>query len=301
MPNIPQPCHKCGYVDPGRSWANPKCRNCRADPPDGSAPNVLKAIEERPFLDSRYEHARSSISQAGYEHRLDQLATLFTQTKAVVAMPLGWAVRLLTDPNLRHMPYGPLVDDGSMAPAAPADDIERTVVDYYFYGRHGAMVVHGALSLDGLGACSFGNAHLTLDDLAIADRATVTEDDSFKMADRHVRGPQRAMPPGYISTWAERHKLLATKYVDELARGDDLAAQPRWVIRGHAPREEESFFEVHIYDGFHRDSVSGAQIRVSTSQAKFDDPACDDAEELSIRSLRTAAGKLAVPFKETYV
>jgi len=298
------PCWYCGDIDENRNWADPHCRICDALPQDGT-PNVQKAIEERPFLESRYEKARSSISQAGYEHLLDAFASLVTRTRVVVAMPLGWAVLLLSDRKQRYVSYGVQVDGGTRLADSTDEDNERTIIDRFFYGRHGKLVVHGALSLDGLGACSFGEAHLTLKDVAIDGRATVTEEDSFKLANRHVVGPQRWMPPGYIATWAERHKLAATKYEQELSMGQDLSVSSTWIIRsepapeGERAREAESFFEVHIYDGFRRESVCEAQVRIATdARQKTEDPACAFAEAIAINSLRAAAGKIGVPMKE---
>ncbi len=136
----------------------------------------------------------------------------------------------------------------------------RLAVDGTVHGSYGERITYAALSADGRGAASYGVISMKLRDVTVSERATVLETNSWTFVrSRNLFG--KMLPPGFLSIWTERHKLVCAKLLDMLD-ATTPADQMSSIILKQAPnRQDEEFCEVHIFGTFTSaslESISGS-------------------------------------------
>jgi hypothetical protein len=100
---------------------------------------------------------------------------------------------------------------------------------------------------------------MTLRDIAIANRATVLEENSFAFVQKHCRISEQ-VPLGYRTIWPKRHKLAVTKLGNRVTAATQPADFVGIFLSTAAERQADEFIEVHIYgpfDGNAVESVAG--------------------------------------------
>lgn len=256
----PSTCPQCG--DPCAALTHPRCANCEADL---GKPNVLAAttLAQQAALRDRVEQ---SLRQAGPSAlRLGQLAQT---ASARINVPVRFAANFLSSDRELYLTYAKAVAGGVRRPAAPEDDQLRRQVDARLFGWYGDELRFAALGLKDSGVPSYGPVTLVLRDSAIANRASLMEENAFAFYARHDLGriertatgyrPSHPEPPGYRACWPRRHLLAVAKLAPRLATqpgpltDDELAAL---LLEHGAARSADELIEVHIYGPLTRRSI----------------------------------------------
>src|SRR5690242_2288098 len=104
---------------------------------------------------------------------------------------------------------------------------------------------------------------MVLKDVAIADRATVFEENSVSFCERHELGVARQLPAGHRATWEDRALLAIAKLEPKLAAGTTAKDFPGIVLA----ECEQDFIEVHIFGSLSRKSIERIVARCPKSEA----------------------------------
>ncbi len=275
-------CSNCGE-DISRH-IQPNCPRCfHAIGP----PNVREVSrpKEKKALTTRYETALETSQEDGSYANLSNLDAAMLKTCAVINVDLDFLHAFLTNEKVQYSTYMLLVRSAVRIPAEQQDDRRRTSIESMFFGSYAEHIRYAALSLDGSGVTSYGPFAMQLSDVAIAERATLLEENSFDFIDTYAMRPGDAVPPGYRSTWQDRHKIAVAKLaerVSEKTTQDDHAALLLYSDGNH---EDDDFIEVHIYGPFNPGAIAAAKGRSSTKNA------VEGAKLKIIKDILAKAGK----------
>lgn len=251
-----------------------KCPTCgwNAGPPNV---RTVSREEEREALEKRYNEAIQNAISKGAQHALESFDENMKRTCAVINMDIDFLHWFVTDDKLVYSTYDLSVDSEARKPATPKDDRHRKTVGAMLYGHKAKEIRYAALSLDGGGLTSYGPYTIRLREIAIMERATLLEDNSYQFISTHDIKPGGDIPPGYTATWKERHKLAVAKLADEIHSGTAEQEHPKILLSSEGNRGTDRFIEVHIYGGFDNnaiESVRGSSSVKATSdrrKAKF--------------------------------
>jgi len=246
-------------------------RHCPTCSHDLGFPNAREcgSREEREALSRRADQARSEADRNGYAETFTALSSaLVDKSGVVVAMPAAWARNLLANPNVIFKNYETLVGDGSLKPAEPTQDRRRMAVGALLFGEYAVHIRYGALSLTDEGLPTYGKVHCRLRDIAIRERVSFVEANSFVFVEKHKVTPGKPVPRGYRAVWDNRHELALAKLGSNLK---DKPVEKDWQdlllhSDGRDP-ERDDFIEAHIFDGFDRAAIS-AICRVKQKQSR---------------------------------
>jgi len=252
-------CDQCG--NEARYGFEDRCRAC-CFPVAQWAPNVqLARLETQAVaLDERFLQSRSNADSIGGLARLESLRDTARRSTVVVSMPEGIASDLLASESSLYAPYARLVSASVRAPAAFDNDRRRLSVDSIIYGTYGEQIVFGALSLDGWGPSSYGEAHAELLESTVAYRSTVLEENSYSFVQKHNLVAGTDFPVGFLAPWEQRDKLVVSKLGGRIS-GDPKSDHSRLIMLSDGDRTTETFLEVHTYGTFNRQAI--AKMRVS--------------------------------------
>ena len=122
--------------------------------------------------------------------------------------------------------------------------------DGTLFGIPGGQITYAALSLDGSGLISYGPVTLLLKDEAINHRASLLEENSFKLLGRFSK-----IPKGYRAIWAKRAdlaiaKLLRQECVEKTRGATSRDARAKLILYQVGNRATDEFIEVHLWRGF---------------------------------------------------
>jgi hypothetical protein len=243
------------------SGVEDKCPTCGyyVGPPNVRAANIK---EERKALDLRYQSAIAQSKVDGREHALASFEEAMRKTSAVVNVDLQFLHQFLTNDKSMYSNYELSVKGQMRKPAISQDDRNRTTVGSMLFGSYANEIRYAALSLDGAGLKSYGAFAIKLRDVAIEDRATLLEDNSYIFISNQDVRPLQGIPPGYRATWGERHKLAVAKLSMRIFAGTTEPEHSRILMSGTGNRQTDEFIEVYIYGPF--DSKAIEAVRGST-------------------------------------
>jgi hypothetical protein len=254
---------RCEHCDlDARFGFEDRCRACNY-PVAMWAPNVQLAAEsaQADALDERYRQSRVDAERRGLLDAFLAFQTAARRTAAVVNMDAGLAFHFMTSEAPLYAPYASLVSGHARTPASFDDDRRRRAVDALIYGGAGERIVFGALSLDGRGLTSYGDVHVELKDMTIADRATVLEENSYAFVERRALTPDAAWPAGRLAEWAHRDKLVASKLGRDVQQSWSDVERAAAILHSPGNRAGDRFLEVHIYGTFNRQAAAPAMAR----------------------------------------
>jgi hypothetical protein len=249
-------CQFCGGETNAASETCPTCGRSIG------APNVRLAAtsEMKGALENRYIEAMARARARGAEDQAQELEHVALSTSAVISMSLSGFREFLEKESALYSTYQMQVRSSIRQASAPEDDRMRLAVDATVHGSYGERITYAALSADGLGVASYGVVSMQLRDIAVSERATVLESNSWNFVQsRNLFG--KLLPPGFLSVWSERHKLVCAKLADMITPAT-LSSDLVSLILTQAPKsQDEEFLEVHIYGTFNSaslESVSGS-------------------------------------------
>jgi hypothetical protein len=145
-------------------------------------------------------------------------------------------------------------------PAPFPHDSARRGVGSTLFGSYGDEIIYAALSLNRYGPHSYGSYAVTLRDLAIRNRATVLEHNSYDFVKRHnlIAGKER--PLACLAPWPTRNKLAVAKLAPYITSQTTVADFAQLLLSSSGDRMTDDFIEVNIYGTFDLaavESVSG--------------------------------------------
>lgn len=265
-------CHSCG------SDVSELVRHCPTCQKDLGFPNVRAATTpgEIEVLSRRFEAARKSATGRGVQAEFDSLVSeVASKSYVVVAMPPLSARNLLFDPREIFTGYEKLVESGSRQPSSMQNDRDRCAVGGRLFGSFAKEICCGVLSLDGTGLQNYGLVFLRLRDVAVDQRVSFLEENSYHFLDHHNVPVRGALPQGYRSAWHNRGELAAAKIEPMLTAGSSAANWARQIVVQGATRSDDEFIEAHIYGGFDAKAVESVVcVGAGASRAEKIDIAC---------------------------
>lgn len=258
-------CQRCGSGIPDSVEKCPTCGHY------AGPPNVRAALsaDETSALNLRYDEAVERAKASGSYHQLLWLEEAGKASFAVVNVGLDFLFSFVTNDKLLYSTYSLATRSEIRKPASRSDEEDRLAVEAKLFGGYSDDIRYAALSADGSGVKSYGAFTLKLRDIAIADRATLLEDNSFDFVEKHGIRLRQRTPNGYRATWEERHKLVVAKLADRISPSTSRAELPKILLRSAGDRATDDFVEVHIFGAFDInavESVTGNSSRLSKEE-----------------------------------
>jgi len=171
-------------------------------------------------------------------------------------MPAAVAKLLVTDPRNTYANLETLTGSGVRRAPAPEHDRHRRAVAALLFGIFGERICYGALSLNEHGLPTYGEIHCRLRDIAVQDRATFLETNSYRFVREKDIKPGARIPPGFRAAWDNRGQLALAKLVGSLQRKQTAADWQAILIKPDArDRSNDEFIEAHIYESFDINAV----------------------------------------------
>lgn len=236
-------------------------RHCPTCGADTGSPNVKLARAERPALAVRAQVAREVAVERGCAEALGRLHELGAASHATVAMGHAVLHELLSWDSGLYATYGGLLDGEARKPALPDDDRRRASVEGKLYGSGAAgQVRYAALSVDGSGLASYGPVSVRLKEVAVRQRATVLEENSFEFFERHGVGLLDPVPCGYLGTWEDRSEVVTAKLAGGLSPHTSKAELADALLRSAGDRKTDSFVEVHLWGPFDGRAIEAVRV-----------------------------------------
>jgi hypothetical protein len=232
----------CSNCKKSISETDDRCPKCGADV---GFPNVRAAAAELPDLDKRYEAAVASARKQGNSDVLNKFEERMKATSAVISVKLGFLHFFVADDKQLYTTYQLGVRAQTRKAAAAEDDRYRIAVEGMIFGSYGEKIRYAALSLDGRGP-SYGDYSFRLEEIAVKDRASLLEENSYDFVEHHKLKKGR-IPPGYRSVWPERHKLAVAKVAAHVSSTTIEEDYPQVLLPAATDRSSDEFIEVHIF------------------------------------------------------
>jgi hypothetical protein len=228
-------------------------------------PNVraAKKQEEQEALEARY---REAIEQSKTDDREQALASFdesMKKTCAVINTDLADLRQFIIKDKSLYSTYDLMVKGQTRKPATAEDGRKRKTIEFLLFGDYAEQIRYAALSLDGAGLKSYGPYALKLREVAIDDRASLLEDNSYVFVENHDIWPPKKIPLGYRATWGERHKLAVAKLSKQVSASTTEPEHPKILLSSAGARGTDEFIEVHIYGGFDNKAIEA--VRGSSS------------------------------------
>jgi hypothetical protein len=250
-PNVAQ-CPTCGYF--------------------AGAPNVRSAADSKEVeaLIERYGAARSCAHAGDYLDVLDAFEAAACDSCCVINVDLDFLYHFLRESgSTLYSSYQLGVRGEIRKHATPENDRDRTTTDASLFGSHGSAIRYGALSLDGTGLQSYGPFAMRLRDVAIAERASLLEENSYDFLQKHPFTPGVPLPLGYRATWQDRSWLAVAKLGCRLRKGMLTEEFAGILLYSDGDRATDEFIEVHIFGSFDANAVQA--VRGSSTPLAPDD------------------------------
>lgn len=243
------------------------------------APNVREctAPAEKTALKARAAQAAKEARKAGLTKELAGLLLAVKKRSAVVvSMPARIARQLVSDPRSLYLNYEDLVDEEIRIPALPEHDRQRRGVVGLLFGNYGPKLRYGCLSLTNEGVGTYGEIHCRMRNVAVDQRVTFLEMNSYLFVQKYSIQSGSPIPPGYRAVWDNRHLLVAAKLYTSLRAGQtDSEWQQLLLHSDGSNRGNDEFVEATIYGTFSMDAIEKMTMGDTTG---LDDDALVDAK-----------------------
>ena len=243
-------CPRCGSAYSG---AERYCLTCENDL---GAPNVREhgSSASRKALNNRGAEAeRRARRSSKCWQELQNLSDAVKNRSGVVAtMPAAVARNLVYDPRMIYENYETLVGARARRPPSLLNDKQRAAVVGLLFGTYGERIMYGILSLTNEGLPTYGDVCCRLRSVAVQDRTTFLETNSYRFVEQHRLSPSGpAAPPGHSAVWDNRHTLAIAKVAEFLPCGHCIADWQRLLVQTDGKdRAKDEFIEAHIYGSF---------------------------------------------------
>ena len=258
-------CPQCASLIPD---TREKCLTCgyNAGPPNVRAAN---ATDEVLALEERYQNALDSARTKGCLPMVEGLCNAIEKSSAVINVDAWFLDFFANNPTALYTNYEKAVDGNARKPATFENDTARRVAGSTLFGEYAGEIIYGALSLTGLGPHSYGPCAMTLKEIAISQRTTVLENNSYDFVRKHKLLLGKKRPAGYFATWPNRGKLAVAKLEPYITAQTTDAELHQLLLSTAGNRATDEFLEVHIYGTF--DLAAIESVRVNSKAASRED------------------------------
>lgn len=232
-------------------------RYCTVCGEDIGFPNVRLAQSpaEQEALAKRLKVAETIADAGGYRSVLENFGTAVAGSKAVMARSLGDVEKLVKSENALLISYHKQVRAQSKLPQNNVWDRGRTAAESTILPNIYDEINFAALSLDGKGHPAYGRYFIVFKEPAIANRATIFEENPFIFCQRHRIVAGNAAPVGFRAMWADRAKLAKAKLRAQLNATTLPEEYPGILLRPGTGTADGDFVEVHIFGPIHRRAI----------------------------------------------
>jgi hypothetical protein len=133
----------------------------------------------------------------------------------------------------------------------------RTIAEAAYFSGYEDQMHYAMLSFKPKGPPSYGDATLVFKEEAIANRATVYEENSgvYPLKSESRVDQLLKMPEGKVATWEDRGKLCVTKHAEDITADVKTDEYQELLVQVGEDGEKDTFVEVHIYGKINRDAV----------------------------------------------
>ena len=128
---------------------------------------------------------------------------------------------------------------------------------------------------------------MTLKEVAIANRATVFEENPFLFNRKHSVSAGSPPPPGYRAVWKDRASLAKAKLYHKLKQGTDPTDFAGILADQATDAASEDFIEVHIYGSISAGTVGAVTVLAPKGAARH-----------QLRSVRRRCKELGIELQE---
>jgi len=211
--------------------------------------------EEVRALEDRYQTARTAALRRGRLAFFEKFQDSLQESSAVINANARALYSFVTDEKSLYANYEHGVDGCLRKPATFRQDAERRGIGSTLFGTYASEIIYAALSLTGFGLHSYGAYAMKLKEVAIKERATLLETNSFKFVREHRLTPGGSSPPGYRAPWKERGRLAVVKltpYITSSIADDDIS---QLLLSSSGDRASDEYIEVHIYGTFDLNAI----------------------------------------------
>ncbi len=191
-----------------------------------------------------------SAKTRGCHDRLIDFDGSMKNTSAVINVDIDFLYAFVTNEKLLYSTYGRSVRTQIRKPAKGEDDTHRLGVEGALFGSYSEEIRYGALSLDGAGVKSYGQYAIKLREVAVSERTSLMEDNSFVFVEKHNIRSSKDVPPGYTSTWQERNKLAVAKLAPRVTGSTSEAEYSGILLYSEGKYETDDFIEVAYIRAF---------------------------------------------------
>jgi hypothetical protein len=232
-------------------------RHCLACGSDVGFPNVRFAMsqEEQNALAARVLSARKVATENGTIGTLDDFGRAVSQSRTIMVRYLTDLQRVVQQDRQLFVTYHKQVASGQRVPEQNEWDPARTAVESLIHPHYYNEISWAALSLNMLGATSYGGYHITLKEHFVAHRATVFEENPFYFCSRHQVVAGALPPAGFRATWEKRGDLAIAKlqpFITGTMQPSDFDAL---LLKDGAHTGDVDCIEVHIFGPIHRAAI----------------------------------------------
>ncbi|MDQ1592405.1 MAG: hypothetical protein QOG71_3032 [Pyrinomonadaceae bacterium] len=248
------------------------CKICGSTVPDSEAvcltcgtpagtPNVRSADrpEELQALEERYRAAYETARDGNYLSILEEFDKALKQTHAVINVDVEFLHFFTRNARNLYTTYERAVEGQMRKPALLEFDQKRRAVGGGLFGSYAREISYAALSLDGSGPQSYGSYAMKLRDIAIRNRATVLENNSYDFVQKNDLKPGKNPPLGYVASWDNRHKLAVAKLGEFLTPTTTVDDFPKLLLSSAGSRATDEFIEVLIYGTFDFNAIESVK------------------------------------------
>jgi hypothetical protein len=255
MPDVA--CEKCAFAFPEPVATCPTCAWARY-------PNVVLAQNSVPakFLATRFDAAVAHFKEHYSEAELEAALHSLDQTHAVIVRPIVELNRLAISGTQLYSTYYKQIDAELRLPDTNEWDVFRRVADEILFPGCRDAIRFAALSINGLGPSTYGDAHLTLKDEMISFRSTVFVKNSAQFVKQYTgtTAGAIALMPTFRATWEDKGKLSFAKLEPLLEGRDPVLQISKLLLVDVGQVGEEEFIEVHIYGPLTINAVSSVVL-----------------------------------------
>jgi hypothetical protein len=243
----------------------PHERHCVRCQTDCGFPNVRAAQQpaEKNALAVRIKSAEDDAKSRHTEPVLDSFRDAVRKSRAVRVRAFAEVYGLVKSDNKLLGTFYDLKGAGLLRPAATEMEASRQSAEPLVFLNYQDKIQFAALSLSDDALFAYGDCAMVFQESAIANRATVFEENCVLFCERLSRGPGRTnLPPGHRATWDQRHELAAAKLASKLHPGTKDVDFPGILLCTDTKNtRNDDFIEVHIYDRLHRSALDYVVVR----------------------------------------
>jgi len=228
-------------------------RNCPTCGNDVGYPNVraAKELEEKAALAKRYKTALERAASRGCTATLLDFLNALTQSVAVICRSYSKVKELVSSDSELYASFCQLIGAGARRPEGVKMDMQRRIADAIMFPYYEGEIRFAALSMDGIGATSYGDCSIVLKEMAISERATVFEENSVLFCEEQGLGVAELLPSGYRATWEDRGLLATAKLEPKFFPTMSATEYPAILLE----KSGRNFIEVHVYGPLNRNSI----------------------------------------------